>query len=60
MFGAQFAFPGLATFPKLPATSVPVGTDPEGLPIGVQVIANVWRDHTAIAVAKAAHQLVWS
>jgi amidase len=60
MFGAQFAFPGLATFPKLPATSVPIGADPEGLPIGVQVIANAWRDHTAIAVAKAAHQLVWS
>ncbi|MDQ2878942.1 MAG: amidase family protein [Pseudomonadota bacterium] len=60
IFGAQFAFPGLATFPKLPATSVPVGTDPEGLPIGVQVITDIYRDHIAIAVAKAAHRLVWS
>ncbi|MEO7679443.1 MAG: amidase family protein [Sphingomonas sp.] len=60
LFGAQFAFPGLATFPKLPATSVPIGADPEGLPIGVQVIADAWQDHTAIAVAKTAHQLVWS
>lgn len=59
-FGVQFAFPGLATFPMLPATSVPVGTDPDGMPIGVQVIADTYQDHTAIAVARAAHDLVWS
>lgn len=60
MFGAQFAFPGLATFPMLPATSVPIGTDPDGLPIGVQVIADMWQDHHAIATARAVHDLVWS
>jgi amidase len=59
-FGAQITYPGLATFPLLPATSVPVGTDPDGLPIGVQVIADRYADHTAIAVARAAHDLVWS
>jgi amidase len=59
-FGAQFAFPGLATFPMLPATSVPIGVDPNGLPIGVQVIADMWRDHDAIAVARTMHDLVWS
>ncbi|MEG3175114.1 amidase family protein [Sphingomonas sp. RB3P16] len=59
-FGAQIAYPGLATFPLLPATSVPVGTDPDGLPIGVQVIADRYADHTAIAVARLAHDLVWS
>lgn len=59
-FGAQFAFPGLATFPMLPATSVPIGTDPDGLPIGVQVITDMWRDHDAIAIARATHDLVWS
>jgi len=59
-FGAQFAFPGLATFPMLPATSVPIGVDPDGLPIGVQVIADMWRDHDAIAVARTMHDLVWS
>ena len=59
-FGVQFAFPGLATFPMLPATSVPIGTDPDGMPIGVQVIADTYQDHTAIAVARAAHDLVWS
>ncbi|MDB5677744.1 amidase family protein [Sphingomonas bacterium] len=51
-FGLQFAFPGLATFPMLPATSVPIGVDPDGMPIGVQVIADTFNDHTAIAVAR--------
>ena len=59
-FGLQFAYPGLASFPNLPATSVPVGIDPDGLPIGLQVIANIYQDHTAIAVARAAHRLIWS
>lgn len=59
-FGAQFAFPGIATFPMLPATSIPIGRDADGLPIGVQVITDMWRDHDAIAIARALHDLVWS
>ncbi len=59
-FSVQFAFPGIATFPMLPATSVPIGLDPDGLPIGVQVITNMWHDHAAIAVAHTTHDLVWS
>lgn len=59
-FGLQVAYPGLATFPLLPATSVPVGVDADGLPIGLQIIADRYADHTAIAVARAAHDLVWS
>lgn len=58
VFFHQFAFPGLATFPMLPATSVPIGRDADGLPIGVQVIADLYADRTAIAAAKAAHQVV--
>jgi len=54
-FGLQFAFPGLATFPMLPATSFPIGTDRDGLPIGVQAIADTLNDHKAIAVARLAH-----
>lgn len=56
-FGAQFAFPGLATFPLLPATSVPIGRDADGLPIGVQVIADTYRDHRAIDLARLCHDL---
>jgi len=59
-FLRQFAFPGLATFPMLPATSVPVGRDGDGLPIGVQVIADLYQDRTALALAREAHQLAWS
>ncbi|MBS0478119.1 MAG: amidase [Proteobacteria bacterium] len=54
-FGLQFAFPGLATFPMLPATSFPIGADRDGLPIGVQAIADTYQDHKAIAVARLAH-----
>ena len=57
-FGLQLAWPGLATFPMLPATSVPVGRDESGMPIGVQVIADTNQDFTAIAVARAAHELM--
>ena len=58
-FGAQLAYPGLATYPNLPATSVPVGTDADGLPIGVQVSCAPYEDHQAIAVPSAAHDLGW-
>ncbi|MBW8843125.1 MAG: amidase [Sphingomonadales bacterium] len=54
-FGRQFAFPGLATFPMLPATSFPIGVDPDGMPIGVQAIADTYLDHKAIAIARLAH-----
>ncbi|WCM27894.1 amidase family protein [Sphingomonas sp. QA11] len=60
LFALQFAWPGLATYPGLPATSVPIGRTAEGLPIGMQVIAGLNRDHNAIAAARLAHELVWS
>ncbi len=56
----QFNFPGLATFPMLPATSVPIGCDDDGLPIGVQVVADLYADRTAIAGARDLHQLMES
>ncbi len=56
-FGLQFAFPGLATYPGLPATAVPIGADANGLPIGVQVITDLHQDHQAIAFARLAHHL---
>jgi Asp-tRNA(Asn)/Glu-tRNA(Gln) amidotransferase A subunit family amidase len=34
-----------------PAAVVPVGTSPEGLPIGVQIIARPFQDETALAIA---------
>jgi len=35
-----------------PAAVVRVGTSPEGLPIGVQVVARPWREDVALAVAQ--------
>jgi fatty acid amide hydrolase 2 len=35
----------------LPVTQVPLGLNPRGLPLGVQVVAGPGRDHVAIAVA---------
>ena len=51
----QLAWPGVATFPGLPATAAPVGATREGLPIGLQVIAGFLHDRTAIAVATWLH-----
>jgi len=36
-----------------PCAVVRAGTDPNGLPIGVQVVARPWRDDVALAVAQA-------
>ena len=35
-----------------PAVAVRIGTSPEGLPIGVQVVARPWREDVALAVAQ--------
>ncbi len=56
-FGAQFAYAGLATFPNLPATSVPIAAGADGLSIGLQVICGPHQDHKAIAIARLAHDL---
>jgi amidase len=50
-YDAQLVWAGLATYPGLPATTFPVATTREGLPIGLQAIADFRADHRAIAVA---------
>jgi amidase len=50
-YGAQLAWPGVATFANLPATSAPIGRTPDGLPIGAQVIGPFLQDRTTIAIA---------
>ena len=34
-----------------PGAVVPVGSSPEGLPIGVQVVGRAWEDEAVLAVA---------
>ncbi len=43
----------LANFAGCPAISVPMGTTPDGLPIGLQVMAPVGRDDRVLAIAAA-------
>ena len=51
-FGDQLVWPGLATFPGLPATAIPVARDGDGLPIAVQAIGVPWADLTTIGLAE--------
>jgi amidase len=45
-------WPGVATLPGLPATALPIGRSPEGLPIGVQIIGPWLEDRTPIQLAR--------
>jgi amidase len=49
---AVLAYAGLATFPGLPSTVLPVGSAGH-LPVGMQVIGDRFRDHDTIAAATA-------
>ena len=50
-YGAQVAWPGMATLANLPATAAPIGATKAGLPIGVQIIGPYLEDRTTIAFA---------
>lgn len=56
-FGDALAWAGLATFPNLPSTVVPVG-ETDGLPCGLQVMGPEWADQDCIAAAGAIGTLV--
>lgn len=56
-FAPQIAWIGQATYPGLPAVSVPVGSDGH-LPVGIQVITPHWQDHSAIAIAGMLHAML--
>lgn len=45
-------WPGVATLPGLPATALPIGRSPEGLPIGAQIIGPWLEDRTPIHLAR--------
>ena len=51
-FADTLAWAGIATFPNLPSTVLPVG-ETRGLPCGMQVIGKRWADFDCIAAAKA-------
>ncbi|HYA74816.1 MAG TPA: amidase [Roseiarcus sp.] len=49
---AQLLWPGVATAPGLPATAIPIGRSPEGLPIGAQIIGPWLEDRTTLKLAE--------
>jgi amidase len=48
----QLAWPGIATLPGLPATAIPVGFSPDGLPVGVQIVGPWLEDRTPLKLAE--------
>jgi amidase len=48
-YGAQIAWPGIASLANLPATCVPAGKTSGGLPVGVQIIGPFLEDRTTLA-----------
>jgi amidase len=47
----QLAWPGIATLPGLPATAIPTGFSPNGLPVGVQIVGPWLEDRTSLKLA---------
>ncbi len=47
----QLAWPGIATLPGLPATAIPLGLSPEGLPVGIQIVGPWLEDRTPLKLA---------
>jgi amidase len=50
-YGAQVAWPGIATYPGLPATVAPIAKTKRDLPIGVQIMGDMYADRTTLAFA---------
>jgi amidase len=48
----QLVWPGIATLPGLPATAIPTGFAPDGLPVGVQIVGPWLEDRTPLKLAE--------
>jgi amidase len=53
-----FGWVGPATVAYLPATVVPVGRTPEGLPVGIQIVGPYLEDRTTLAVARGIEEVL--
>jgi len=57
-YRSHLVWSGLATVPLLPATVVPAGRAPSGLPVGVQIIGPRWGDRTTLAFGVLVERLI--
>lgn len=48
----QMAWPGIANLPGLPATAIPIGLSPDGLPVGAQILGPWLEDRTPLRLAE--------
>jgi len=48
----QLTWAGIATLPGLPATAIPTGMAPDGLPVGVQIVGPWLEDRTPLKLAE--------
>jgi amidase len=55
-YSDQLVWPGVATLPGLPATSIPIGLSTNGLPIGVQIVGPWLEDRTPLKLAELIEQ----
>lgn len=51
-YSDQLTWPGIATLPGLPATAIPTGFSPDGLPVGVQIVGPWLEDRTPLMLAE--------
>lgn len=54
----QLVWAGVATMPGLPATAIPAGRSPDGLPVGVQLIGPMFEDRTPLRLAELLEQKI--
>jgi amidase len=55
-YADQSVWAGIATLTGLPATAMPIGRGPDGLPIGMQIIGPYLEDRTPLAFAELAER----
>ncbi|MFC7752579.1 amidase [Tsukamurella soli] len=54
----QLVWAGVATMPGLPASAIPAGRSPAGLPIGVQLIGPMFEDRTPLRLAELLEEAI--
>ncbi|WP_328610043.1 amidase [Amycolatopsis sp. NBC_00345] len=55
-YGSHVLWPSAATLTGLPATAVPIGRTPEGLPYGMQIVGPYLEDRTTLRFAELIEQ----